>query len=45
MEEKQYSNEAEYLKVIRNWLRAVEERGLPDTINVVRIGVNDNYAC
>ena len=30
MEEKQYSNEAKYLKVIRNWRRAVDERGLPD---------------
>ena len=30
MEEKQYSNEAKYLKVIRNWQRAVDERGLPD---------------
>ena len=30
MEEKQYSNEAKYLTVIRNWRRAVDERGLPD---------------
>lgn len=30
MEEKQYRNEAKYLKVIRNWRRAVDERGLPD---------------
>ena len=30
MEEKQYGNEAKYLKVIRNWRRAVDERGLPD---------------
>ena len=29
MEEKQYSNEANYLKVIRNWRRAVDERDLP----------------
>jgi hypothetical protein len=30
MEEKQYRNEAKYLKVIRNWRRAVDESGLPD---------------
>ena len=30
MEEKQYGNEAKYLKVIRNWRRAIDERGLPD---------------
>ncbi len=30
MEEKQYRNEAKYLKVIRNWRCAVDERGLPD---------------
>ena len=30
MEEKQYNSEAKYLKVIRNWRRAVDERGLPD---------------
>ena len=30
MEEKQYNSEAKYLKVIRNWRRAVDERGLLD---------------
>ena len=30
MERKGYTFEAEYLKVIRNWRRAVDERGLSD---------------
>ena len=30
MEEKQYNSEAKYLKVNRNWRRAVDERRLPD---------------
>ena len=30
MEKKQYTSEAKYLKVIRNWRRAVDERGLSD---------------
>ena len=30
MENKGYSNEAEYLRVIRNWRRVSNERGLTD---------------
>ena len=30
MEHKKYSSEAQYLRIIRNWRRAVDERGLTD---------------
>lgn len=30
MERKKYSSEAQYLRIIRNWRRAVDERGLTD---------------
>ena len=32
MEKKQYHLEAKYLKVIRNWRRAVDERGVADNV-------------
>ena len=32
MEEHKYENEAKYLKTVRNWRRAVDERGLPDSL-------------
>lgn len=30
-EKKQYRTEAEYVRVVRNWRRSVDERGLTDT--------------
>ena len=30
MEEKHYDSEAEYLRVVRNWRRAIDERGLTE---------------
>ena len=30
MQDNNYSDEAEYLRMIRNWRRAVDERGLSD---------------
>lgn len=30
MENRQYKSEARYLKVVRNWRRAVDERGLTE---------------
>lgn len=31
MEQHKYKNEAKYLRTVRNWRRAVDERGLTDT--------------
>ena len=31
MEKKQYKSEASYLRIVRNWRRAIDERGLSDS--------------
>jgi len=32
MEEKSYTPEAEFLRVVHNWRRACDERGIPDAL-------------